>query len=783
MALALGASLFASQTHAQTTYWLRRPVDIVYEPVGEILFRGQDPGGAAPQDAPPTGEDTAATGQDAPTAPSTADEQANPFDSASPTGSGFGWLSNVFNSSTQALVDVSSTSASGDVSAAFLQLSRDAATLFQSVPGVQVEMRAMGHHELQLQGRRLGQSNGEGSYWFPARQDLDTLLSKIDSRLIDNVVAIKGPYSALYGPGLSFYDVNLLDTPRFEGPFESHGYTSLDYETNGEQWHGRQACWGGSTDWGYRVGYGHRTGNDYDTGADVQLPASYNSRIVDVALGGNLTGSDNLEIHTFRLDQTGVEFPGQWFDINFLVTDAYGFEYILEDQAKYDRLAVEGWYNRTRFEGDNLSAGKRRTIPFVRLTPSMTDVDAMSTGYRIALGWEDTGFGALTAGTDLRYLKQRLNELNRIDLGVIQIENKSAIPRSHSSNPGIFVETVGEPVEGLNLQAGARVDWTSTNADNDPSVVTTPLPTLSQVLLGELNQHFRLWSVYLQGDYALDETWRLELAGGHAMRPPTLTELYAANAPFIAALPQTRGTSVIGDPNLDAERMWQIDVGIDGERGRWSTGLHGFYAWINDYITFDLLDDDPPVVYAFTNTDLATLAGFDFVLDYQLSSCVDLFGTLTYVEGRDRSRAGNPSTVRQAGRGPNASASRTLRSDSTSSREPLPVMPPLQSRLGFTLHEATPEPRWSVEFSTRLADQQDRVATTLFELETEGYAVFDIRGYARVYDELTLTAGVLNVTNENYRTYFDARRTVQEGDSIPVFQPGVSFYFGSELMY
>ena len=57
----------------------------------------------------------------------------------------------------------------------------------------------------------------------------------------------------------------------------------MDYKTNGEQWYGRQAFWGGSHDWGYRVGCGHRTGNDYETGSNFSLPSSYKSRMIGFA--------------------------------------------------------------------------------------------------------------------------------------------------------------------------------------------------------------------------------------------------------------------------------------------------------------------------------------------------------------------------------------------------------------------------------------------------------------------------------------------------------------------
>ena len=140
-----------------------------------------------------------------------------------------------------------------------------------------------------VRGSRVGQLAASGSHWVPARIDLDTMLNKLDSRIIDDIIVVKGPYSALYGPDLRFIDVELLASPRFEDGWQLGGSTSLNYQTNGEQWYGRQTFEGGENDWGFRVGYGHKTGNDYESGNGTDIPASYQSRDVDFALGYDLT--------------------------------------------------------------------------------------------------------------------------------------------------------------------------------------------------------------------------------------------------------------------------------------------------------------------------------------------------------------------------------------------------------------------------------------------------------------------------------------------------------------
>ena len=81
------------------------------------------------------------------------------------------------------------------------------------------------------------------------------------------------------------------------------------------------------------------------------------------------------------------------------------------------------------------------------------------------------------------------------------------------------------------------------------------------------------------------------------------------------------------------------------------------------------------------------------------------------------------------------------------------------------------------ELSTRVVDNQDRVAVSLLEQETPGFTTYDIRGFWNVSDALLLVAGVENFTDKQFREHYDARNFSQ------VFQPGVNFYFGSELNY
>jgi hypothetical protein len=197
-----------------------------------------------------------------------------------------------------------------------LRLSTDAGDLLKKSPsalGVGGQRRSPIMTDTRIRGGRIGSLLASGSYYFPARQDLDTLMSKIDSRIVEDMIIIKGPYASRYGPGHTFVDFALKQSPRYANGPESHATTSFDYGTNGERFYGRQTFTGGAENYGFRVGYGHKGGVDFESGDGNRIPGSYKSRDFDVALGIDLDEYSSLEFSYLRLDQTDTEVATQIF--------------------------------------------------------------------------------------------------------------------------------------------------------------------------------------------------------------------------------------------------------------------------------------------------------------------------------------------------------------------------------------------------------------------------------------------------------------------------------------
>ena len=223
---------------------------------------------------------------------------------------------------------------------------------------VTTQQRSAVSFDPRIRGYGFGQilTQTDGAEWSPVRQDLDTMLSKVDPALVDNVVVIPGPYGVSYGPGLSFLDVQTSRTPRNADGYEAHNRMSLNYRDNGEQLYATDTFYGGGYDWGFVFSYGNRTGTDYRSGNSTRIPASYLNQNFLAQFGFDLPNDSQIEFRVNRLDQTDTEYAGQFFDVNYLKTDAFSVNYVNRDPcAAYSEWTVDSWYNQTAFEGDTLN--------------------------------------------------------------------------------------------------------------------------------------------------------------------------------------------------------------------------------------------------------------------------------------------------------------------------------------------------------------------------------------------------------------------------------------------
>ena len=641
-----------------------------------------------------------------------------------------------------------------------------------------------------IRGYKYGQINSQadGAYYVPARQDLDTMLSKIDPGSVRAVNVIPGPYSSLLGPGFSYFDITTFDTPRYKC-FENHFQTAGSYLNNGRQWYGRETIYGGGRNYGYRFSYGHRTGSDYrgggvgPAGGSTFIPSSYNNRDFLGQFGYDLNPDQKLDFSYRRLDQTNTEYPGQFFDIRSLVTDGLNVRLTDEDPfAAWSRLTVQSWYNRTRFNGDTFNSSKRGFHVIDRVEDALrkerppfgspnavfggtTDGDVLSTGGRVLGTFGDLDARNLTVGTDLRFLNQQINEhFDVTNTSVPKIFTN--LPRSTMTNPGIFAETVLPTSSFSRTVMGARVDFVRTAASRgELRGIRTGGPYSGSLPFEDkdLVQNDILLSGYLTNSLDLTQNWTANLAFGYAQRPPTLLERYADN--IFVALVQNGFSRVVGDQNLNKERNYQVDAGLVANYDDYKGSFRAYHAWILDYITYRaniVRDPTGAQQLFFVNTPLATLSGCEWRNDFIYNNFLTPFATLNYVYGYDQ-------TLHQA----------------------LPGISPLQSRIGLWMHDPSGGERWGMEFFARIVDHQNRIGivrrgngVTPIEFPTAGFATWHLRAYWNATKNFSLVSGIDNIFDRRYLEHLSLRYASQ--GSIPVtsvLNPGFSPYFSLVWTY
>ena len=699
------------------------------------------------------------------------EEEFDPFDILSPTEE----VTDRVGSASQILANVSR--------GASLQVTGDAdlggrIQKSNSAPSVGFQRRSPIAQSPYIRGFKGGQiyTQADGQRWFPVRADLDSMLSKIDPTLVDDIVFINGPYGVRYGPGFSFIDVVTVSAlaNQYDG-HESHARVGFSTHTNGGQANGTVTAWGGNTNWGYVVSYGNRTGADYRPGGNSiypRIPASYHLQNFLGQFGLRLGPDSQIEFRYQRLDQTDSEYAGQFFDLDLLVTDAWSAKYTHQDSCNCSKLEIEGWYNRSPYLGDTRRPGKRGTATstgpgsfFVgppvfsvidRVEAALdaaagqpfgttrfegeTNGDLLSAGARIVKTYGEAGGAQLSTGADVRYLQQSIEERFNVTFNPLINNFTTGMPQSELVDPGVFAEVSLPLLPYLNSAIGGRLDWVRTSSQGAAANDT-------------------LWAFYQQNEIDLSQRWSANFSFGYAERPPTLIERYA-QAVFLGVI-QSGFSRVIGTPTLRPERMWQLDLALRADFEWWRASLSGYYAWIRDYATYigaPVPDPTGARLLRSFNASLATLAGFELRSECDVTRRLSTIGTLIFIDGRDR----------QIDR-------------------PLSSIIPMEGRVALRWIDDRGGSLWGTELGVRIVDNQDQTGSLRlgntnvtgiddnFEQPTPGFTTLYLRG-------------VENLTDRTYLEHLNLRlpsgtsagvSTVTFAES-PVLSPGITPYVGVE---
>lgn len=586
----------------------------------------------------------------------------------------------------------------------------------------------------------------QGAQFVPVRFDLDSFLTSLDPGIIENVVIIPGPYGVKHGPGLAFIDVAATPLPRSES-FEWRSTSNLLYRSNGGQFYGRETVAVSNLGYGARASYGQKAGSDYRAGDGTRIPSSYEVADVNVAVNFDVTDESTLQFEYLFQDMSDTEFAGLAFDARARETEGFFLRYHHESQTQDVQVLAEGWYNRTVFAGDNLTASKQAFYqPNLVFVPAgsyigFTDADVTSSGMRVAPTFGSVHGGQLAMGVDFRFLDGELNEFDDF----VGFFDSFPVPRSHMIDFGAFAElSLPRETDGK-VTVGGRVDWVFTHQN---AVFSSFDPTGVEHIFdfgNDFDDQTVLYHVFVSSEEPWGDELTVRAGVGHGQRPPNLTERFAED-PFLTLI-QNATSAVVGDAFLEPERATQLDVALVGETTYVQFQLGGFVSYIDDHITLAPAIGIPPDpdlrLFDFVNED-AVLAGAEFATEVQLTMWYAAFASVSYIDGRNIDRG-----------------------------EPLPSIYPLQGRCGILWREPD-EDRYGCEFRAWIVDNQDRLASSLLEQATPGFARFDLLAYCQASDQVRITTGFENIGNRAYVEHLSVHNPL-------VLEPGFQFYLATRI--
>lgn len=204
----------------------------------------------------------------------------------------------------------------------------------------------------------------------------------------------------------------------------------------------------------------------------------------------------------------------------------------------------------------------------------------------------------------------------------------------------------------------------------------------------------------------------------------------------------------LANTRLKPETSHGLEVGLRSQYAQGSLGLALFYNQYDDFIEQVTLAGDPTgngrLTFQYQNLDRVTIRGAEvrgelFLDSLGLPSGTSLRGTVAYARGRDE----------QSG-------------------EPLNTIDPLKGVLGVGY--TAPDGRFGSELMWTLSGAKQRIDdSTVNQFKTAGYGLLDLHGFVRIGDNLTLNAGLFNLTDKQYWQWGDVRGLTQS-------QPGLERY-------
>lgn len=629
----------------------------------------------------------------------------------------------------------------------------DNGELLKNLPGVSGSR--IGGHGIEpfIRGQKQSQINlvDDGVYVLsgcPNRMDPPSSYLQLEGN--DKLIVEKGYASVAHGSGGSGGTVRTeRAAPVFMDERQLKGSISSDYNSNGKM---RSLALNGAAGFG-EIGYVRgnakwKKADDYKDGNGKKVRSGYANKGGRVDVGYNPNLETELKFGVQYDKSTDIKFAGSGMDtpetenasvrgsveknLDFGVFQelkasafASGVDHLMDSYTLRTSATSMATDVETRSFGGKLSfAGKTDKNDYI------VGLDA-KTGNSDALGYMGT---SLTSDLVMSYMWP--------DISMDEI--------------GFYGENTFELSKRNRLKIGVRYDYVKVTAGKENEVPTHGMSGARTA--NDLYQEAYGYGWSDQTEHNLGALMRYEydVSKGLSLYGTLSRSVRTANATERGVAKNSSGAQAAarwyGNPNLNPEKHYQLEVGTSYAQSDWSLGGAVYYNKVSDYILQDNARGQDGILLS-NNADIyrnidATLTGFEISGGFDMTSQLSFKANAAYTYG-----------------------------ENNEDNRALAQIAPLE--IGVALEYSTAQ--WMSALAMRAASKQNRADdetnnnSGLDVGETGGYAVFDVYGKIYGLDPVEISLGVSNVLDKTYSNHLN-RSSSFDNTVTKVNEPGRSFF-------
>ncbi len=469
------------------------------------------------------------------------------------------------------------------------------------------------------------------------------------------------------------------------------------------------------------------------------VPTKYDRQRYDLGYGFT-QGGHTLQLDLGRSETGDTGTPALPMDIQYIDTDLYS--------ARYD-FQGDDWLFDAKLYGSEIDHGMSNYA--LRQPPPMASMwrrnlaSGDNLGFSVSSDFSDKN-GVWTLGVD-GHKESHNSDIHNPNSAQFFVVNFNNAQRQIA---GLFGERKQQLGKHWLAELGLRYNRVEMNA-NDVDGTPAMMPP-GAALRDDFNNADREkndnnidWVAKLY--YSADRSTSYYIGAARKTRSASYQERYLW-LPLEATGGLADGRTYTGNIDLDPEVSYELEMGVDIVQGKFTFSPRVFYRDVDDYIQGTESTNMSAIMFVammnamngtnkaapleFNNVD-ARFYGFDLDWAYRLNHRWSIDGVINYVRGeRDDI---NDNLYRIA---------------------------PLNAVTSLNYQSTS----WGASLESILYDSQDQVSETNSEQKTDGYSLWNARGYWQFTEKFTLGFGVDNLADKKYRDHLGGYNRVRGNKDI-----------------